>query len=39
MLYKDFVYKHIKYNLNNQEANKLYTQRVNKLRDFINNKI
>ncbi|WP_066360773.1 hypothetical protein [Aliarcobacter cryaerophilus] len=39
MLYKDFIYKHIEYNLNNQTANKLYTQRVNKLRDFINNKI
>lgn len=39
MLYKDFLYKHIEFNLNHKEANKLYTQRVNKLRDFINNKI
>jgi ubiquinone/menaquinone biosynthesis C-methylase UbiE len=39
MLYKDFLYKHIEFNLNDKEANKFYTQRVNKLRDFINNKI
>jgi hypothetical protein len=39
MLYKNFLFKHIEFNLNNKEANKLYTQRVNKLKDFINNKI
>jgi len=39
MLLKDLLYKQIEFSLINKEANKLYTQRVNKLRDFTNNKI